>query len=482
MTTPPRLRFAPSPTGYLHIGGARTALFNWLYARRHKGTFVLRIEDTDRARSTQESVNVIFDAMNWLGLDWDEGPGVGGENGPYFQTQRLELYREFAERLIKSGHAYRSYETREELNALREAHKAKTGRDDFRFESPWRDGKEPEPDRPYVVRFKMPRDDTPVGFEDMVYGHIEKRHVDMDDWIMLRPDGVPTYNFGAAVDDHTMSITHVARGDDHINNTPPQLAVFQALGATPPRFAHLPMILGEDKKKLSKRTGSVSVTDYRENGYLPHALINFLARMGWSHGDDEIFTRAQLLEWFDFDSIGRSGGVWNKDKLLWLNNHWMRQMQVEELSELVSEQLRKLGLDAPNDDKLRQIVLLARERAKTTVEIADQSRFFYTSGVTIDEKAGTKELLGKRDLLEAVRERIATGTFEAAALEEWFKDYAEKNGLKLGKIAQPIRVAVTGSTVSPPLFDTLVLIGRDESVRRIDAALSWITEKVPPAA
>jgi glutamyl-tRNA synthetase len=479
----PRLRFAPSPTGYLHIGGARTALFNWLYARKHQGTFILRIEDTDQARSTQASVDVIFEAMRWLGLDWDEGPFVGGPSGPYFQTQRLELYREFSDKLIASGHAYKSYETREELSALREAHKAKTGRDDFRYDSPWRDGREqPREGAPYVVRFKMPRDERPVGFDDLVYGHIEKRHVDMDDWIMLRPDGIPTYNFGAAIDDHTMGISHVARGDDHINNTPPQVAIFQALGATHPQYAHLPMILGEDKKKLSKRTGSVSVTDYRDQGYLPHALVNFLARMGWSHGDDEVFTRAQLVEYFGFDTIGKAGGVWNKEKLLWLNNHWMKQTPVEELAPLFVTQLARRGLTAQDDARTRDIVKLHVERAKTLGEMADHAHFFFTSGVTIDEKAGTKELLGNRPLLEAVRARLATGSFEVPALEEWMKSYAESNQLKLGKVAQPIRVAVTGNTVSPPLFDTLVLVGKDECLARLDAALAWVQAKVPPGA
>ena len=480
--TAPRLRFAPSPTGYLHIGGARTALFNWLYARKHQGTFILRIEDTDQARSTQASVDVIFEAMRWLGLDWDEGPFVGGGSGPYFQTQRLEVYKAYADKLIASGHAYRSYETREELSALREAHKAKTGRDDFRYDSPWRDGREKPRDGAYVVRFKMPRDEQPVGFDDLVYGHIEKRHVDMDDWIMLRPDGIPTYNFGAAIDDLTMKISHVARGDDHINNTPPQVAVFRALGAEPPRYAHLPMILGEDKKKLSKRTGSVSVTDYRDQGYLPHALVNFLARMGWSHGDDEVFTRAQLIEFFNFDAIGKAGGVWNKEKLLWLNNHWMRQAPVDELVPLFVAQLAKRGLTALPDDRTAQIVKLHVERAKTLGEMADHAHFFFSKSVTIDEKAGTKELLGNRPLLEAVRERIATGSLEPASLEEWTKAYAESNQLKLGKVAQPVRVALTGNTVSPPLFDTIALVGKEESLSRLDAALAWIQAKVPPGA
>lgn len=480
MSSAPRVRFAPSPTGYLHVGGARTALFNWLYARRHKGTFVLRIEDTDRERSTAESVNAILDGMRWLGLTWDEGPGVGGECGPYFQTQRLDIYREFANRLIASGHAYRSYETKEELDKAREAAKA-AGQVAFKYDSPWRDRTDGPQDQPHVVRFRMPRTDGAVGFDDLVYGRVEKRFSDMDDWIMLRPDGVPTYNFGAAVDDLTMNITLVGRGDDHVNNTPAQVALLQALGVEPPKFAHFPMILGADKQRLSKRHGAVSVTAYRDQGFLPHALVNYLARLGWSHGDQEIFTRAELIEFFDFDSVGRSAGVFNPEKLLWLNNHWLRETPVDEVASLLAGHLARRGVNAEPDARMQGVVVQLRERAKTLEEMADHAAVFFSNGVTIDEKAGTKHLLGNRELLSDVRERVAQGTFEVAALEEWFKEYAARKELGLGKVAQPIRVAVTGSTVSPPLFDTLVLIGRDECTRRIDAALNWVTEKAPPA-
>jgi glutamyl-tRNA synthetase len=477
----PRVRFAPSPTGYLHIGGARTALFNWLYARRHGGTFVLRIEDTDQERSTDASVNAIFDAMTWLGLDWDEGPGVGGPNGPYFQTQRLPVYKEFADKLIASGHAYRSYETREELAALREKAKA-AGQAAFRYDSPWRDRTDGPVDQPHVIRFKMPRTDRAVGFDDLVYGHIEKRCSDMDDWIMVRPDGIPTYNFGAAIDDLTMGITLIARGDDHVNNTPPQVAVFEALGARVPQFAHLPMILGADKTRLSKRHGAVSVTAYRDQGYLPHALVNYLARFGWSHGDDEVFTRAQLVEYFGFDHVGKTAGVFNPEKLLWLNNHWLRATPVDEVAALLAAHLQRRGLEGSPDARLQQIVLQLRERAKTLEEMADHAAFFFTKGVTIDEKAGAKELLPNRAWLAAVREHLTSAPLEAASLEEWFKQQAEKQGMKLGKLAQPVRVAATGTTVSPPLFDTIVLVGRDEVLRRLDAALAWITAKTPPVA
>lgn len=479
--TSPRLRFAPSPTGYLHIGGARTALFNWLYARHSKGTFILRIEDTDQARSTDESVNAILDAMRWLGLDWDEGPAAGGESGPYFQMQRLPIYRDFAERLIASGHAYRSYETKADLDQAREQAKA-AGQVAFRYDSPWRDRTDGPRDEPHVIRFRMPRDEEPVAFEDLVYGRIAKRHCDMDDWIMVRSDGVPTYNFGAAVDDYTMGVTLVARGDDHVNNTPPQVALFRALGVPPPQFAHLPMILGADKQRLSKRHGAVSVTSYRDMGYLPHALVNYLARLGWSHGDDEIFTRLQLIEYFGFDQVGRNAGVFNPEKLLWLNHHWMRQASAQELAPLLADQLARRDVAAPVDARMLALIAQLQERARTVVEMADHALVFYTQGVTIDPAAGRKHLLGERPLLEAMRERLVQGPVDAPSLEEWTRQYAEQNELKLGKVAQPVRVAVTGSTVSPPLFDTLALLGRDEAVRRMDDALRWIGEQTPPAA
>lgn len=481
MSDAPRLRFAPSPTGYLHIGGARTALFNWLYARRTQGTFVLRVEDTDVERSTDESVNAILDAMRWLGLDWDEGPGVGGESGPYFQTQRLHVYQEYAERLIASGHAYRSYETKEDLDKAREEAKAR-GQIGFRYDSPWRDRADGPRDQPHVIRFKMPRDDRPVGFTDIVYGHIEKRHDDLDDWIMVRPNGMPTYNFGAAIDDLTMNITLVARGDDHINNTPMQVELLHALGAPLPQFAHLPMILGADKQRLSKRHGAVSVTAYRDLGYLPHALVNYLARLGWSHGDQEIFTRAELIAAFGFDHVGKTAGVFNPEKLLWVNYQWMKQSTPAELAPMAAEELHRRGLRASPDERLQRIVAFVQERSKTLLELADQCAVFYPKEIVIDEKAGTKHLLGNRPVLESVRERLADGPFEAAALEEWFKEEAARRELGLGKLAQPVRVAVTGGTVSPPLFDTLELIGREECVRRMDGALQWINEKVPPGA
>lgn len=482
MTTPhPRFRFAPSPTGYLHIGGARTALFNWLLARKLGGTFVLRIEDTDQARSTGESVNAILDAMKWMGLDWDEGPGVGGECGPYFQMQRLPIYKQYAEKLIASGKAYRCWTTKAEMDALREQAKSE-GKPAFKFDSPWRDRTDGPMDEPYVVRFKMPRDDGAEGFDDLVYGYIEKKHSDLDDWVMLRSDGVPTYNFGVVIDDHTMGITTVARGDDHVNNTPMHVGLYKALGAPLPQYAHLPMILGADKARLSKRHGAVSVTNYRDDGYLPDALVNYLARLGWSHGDQEIFTRAELIEHFGFDHVGRTAGVFNPEKLQWVNNQWMKNEGPDALVGLYREQLAREGLEEPDSERAKKLLALYIERQNTLSDVVKAAHFFYVRGVTIDEKAGTKHLLGQRELLEKVRERAATGTFEAGALEEWFNHTSEELGVKLGKMAQPVRVAVTGTAASPSLFETLELIGQDETVRRLDEALVWIGEKSPPAA
>lgn len=480
-TARPRFRFAPSPTGYLHIGGARTALFNWLLARQSHGAFVLRIEDTDQARSTGESVNAILDAMKWLGLDWDEGPGVGGECGPYFQMQRLSIYREYAERLIAEGKAYRCYTTKEEMDALREKAKAE-GQPAFKFESPWRDRTDGPDGAPHVVRFKTPRGDGAYGFDDLVYGYIEKKHSDLDDWVMLRSDGVPTYNFGVVIDDLTMGITTVARGDDHVNNTPMHVGLFQALGPTMPAFAHLPMILGADKARLSKRHGAVSVTSYRDDGYLPDALVNYLARLGWSHGDQEIFSRAELIEHFGFDHVGRTAGVFNPEKLQWVNNQWMKREGPDALVGLYREQLARAGYEEPDTDRARKLLALYIERQNTLADVVKAAAYFYSRGVVIDEKAGTKHLLGNRSMLEKVRDRVGSGAFEAASLEEWFQAYSAELGVGLGKVAQPVRVAVTGNTASPSLFETLELIGRDETQRRLDAAIAWIGEKTPPGA
>jgi len=467
---PVRVRFAPSPTGYLHIGGARTALFNWLWARKEKGTFILRIEDTDRERSTTQSVQAILDGMKWLGLDWDEGPGVEGPHAPYFQTQRLALYEEYADQLIANGRAYRCVCTKEELDKLREqAAKEKRG---FKYPGTCRDRGIPKGTKGAVVRFRMP-DEGATAFRDLVKGEITTQHKELQDEVILRADGVPLYNFGAVVDDVTMEITLVARGDDHIVNTPRQILMYQALGYPVPVFAHLPMILGADKQRLSKRHGAVSVLQYRDDGYLPHALLNYLARLGWSHGDQEIFAPEELVQKFDWEHVGATAGVFNPEKLLWLNQQWIKATPVPELARHVAPLLAQRGVQV-DSERLARVLPPIVERAKTLVDMAEQARTFFEKGVRFDEAAAKKNLTpDTRPLLVEARDLVARRIGEGPhALEQAFRELATQRGLGLGKLAQPVRVAVTGTTVSPPLFETLVLLGRDEALARIDAALA----------
>jgi glutamyl-tRNA synthetase len=467
---PPRVRFAPSPTGYLHIGGARTALFNWLWARQQKGTFILRIEDTDRERSTQESVQAILDGMRWMGLDWDEGPEVGGPHGPYFQTQRLATYEKHAEALIAKGRAYRCDCTKEQLDKLREeAAREKRG---FKYPGTCRDKKLPKGTPRAVVRFRMPEEGATT-FHDLVKGDIATQHKELQDEVILRADGVPLYNFGAVVDDVEMGITLVARGDDHIVNTPRQILMYQALGYPVPTFAHLPMILGADKQRLSKRHGAVSVLQYRDEGYLPGALVNYLVRLGWSHGDQEIFSLQELIEKFDWEHVGATAGVFNPEKLLWLNQQWIKSTPVPELARHVAPLLAKRGVQV-DPEQLARVLPPIVERAKTLVDMAEQARTFFEKGVRFDEAAAKKNLTPEtRPLLVEARDLVARRIGEGPhALEQAFRELAAQRGLGLGKLAQPVRVAVTGTTVSPPLFETLVLLGRDEALSRIDAALA----------
>ena len=464
----PRLRFAPSPTGYLHIGGARTALFNWLWARRTGGRFILRIEDTDQERSTQAAEDAILDGLRWLGLDWDEGPVVGGPHGPYFQMQRLDLYREQAEKLRKAGKAYACTCTRDELDALRR--KAEAEKRQFRYPGTCRD-KPYDPSKPHVIRFRMPEAGATT-FQDLVKGSITTPHDTLQDEVILRGDGVPLYNFGALVDDVTMGITLVARGDDHVNNTARQILMYQGLGVEPPTFAHLPMILGADKTRLSKRHGATSVTAYRDMGYLPGAVVNYLARLGWSHGDQEIFSLEELVKHFDFADVGATAGVFNPDKMLWVNHEWMRALPDDELARRALPHLRAAGLDAADDAKLRHLARVARERARSFGEIAQQFRYFYAP-VELDPKARAKFLTPEtRPQLQAVRDGLAA--MEAPGpegLEKLFQGVAESRALGVGKVAQPVRVALTGGTASPGIYDVVLILGKEESLRRLDAAL-----------
>jgi glutamyl-tRNA synthetase len=457
-----RVRFAPSPTGYLHIGGARTALFNFLLARKEQGVFVLRIEDTDVARSTQESVDAILDAMSWLGLSCNEGP--------FYQSDRFPLYREKVEQLLAEGKAYRCYCTAEELDAKREQALAE-GR------KPKYDGtcrqRTDQPDLPSVVRFRLPEPEGETTFVDRIKGAITFRHEELDDLIIQRSDGTPTYNFVVVVDDAEMGINLVLRGDDHINNTPRQIILYQALGYPVPEFAHVPMILGSDKKRLSKRHGATSVMAYQEQGFLPEALVNYLVRLGWSCGDEEIFSMAELIEKFSLDNVGRSAGVFNPEKLLWLNSHYIKTGDPQRLAELLKPFLAEKGLTTDGGPDLVAAVKSLQERASTLVEMADGAAFYFVEQPVYDEKAQQKFLTSEQKGLFAtlVQELSECTEFNEPLLEAAFARIMEQTDLKFGKVAQPLRVALTGGTASPSIYEVLQVLGKDRSLRRITAAL-----------
>ncbi len=469
-----RTRFAPSPTGDLHIGGARTALFNWLLARHEKGVFILRIEDTDVARSTQESIQVILDAMTWLGMDWDEGP--------YYQTQRISYYQEAAEKLLKEGKAYRCYCTPEELETKREAAfkigiKPKYDRTCLRRTRLARSAKrESIPSgSPSAIRFLSP-DEGKTAVQDLIQGHVEFDNTELDDLIILRSDGLPTYNFSVVVDDATMGITHVIRGNDHLNNTPRQIQIYQALGYPIPKFGHVPMILGPDKKKLSKRHGAQSVMEYKKLGYLPQAVVNYLVRLGWSYGDQEEFTREELIEKFSLDAVGRSAAAINPGKLDWLNSQYIKKIELDELVQRVRPFIEAKGYSNLDPDLLRKAVLSFRERVKTLVEMADLSEFYFREEIAYDEKAA-KKFLGKETapMLEQV---IASLSKESVLRKEnvhrLVQQLAEMRGEPLVKVAQPIRVALTGRSVSPPIDEVMEVLGKEKVIQRLNKAIEKI--------
>ncbi len=478
----PRVRFAPSPTGYLHIGGARTALWNWLYARRFGGTFVLRIEDTDQERSTPESLKAILDGLTWLGIDWDEGPGKNGPFPPYFQMEKIKRYHELAEQLIAQGKAYRDYTTEEQTTQMRREFalsKGLTDKDDlrkagFKYSSPWRDKSE-KLDQPFVVRFRMQPTAAKIGFEDLVHGRLEKPDEDLDDFVLLRTDGIPLYNFGCVVDDHDMQITHVGRGQEHINSTYSQIALYQALSWAPPVFAHFPLIMGANNEKLSKRKHpEADVMAHKRNGILPHALLNFIARLGWSHGNDELFSKEQLIEFFDLKDVGKTNGVWNPEKLISVNQHWLKTDEPKAVAQALLPFLYEAGVsEAVLDAKLEAAVKAFGIRAKTLVEMAQSIKPYYARGVTMDLAAAAKHLdaNGKEMLKLAQAKLVPLTEWTAAAIDPIVEIIANETGAKKGAIAQPIRVAATGGTTSPGIGDTLALLGRDETMRRIDAAL-----------
>jgi glutamyl-tRNA synthetase len=465
-TKPVRVRFAPSPTGALHIGGVRTALFNWLFARHHNGTFILRIEDTDQTRSTDESIRIILDGMQWLGLNWDEGP--------YRQTERMDIYREHLDRLLKEGKAYYCYCTPEELDARRKEALA-AGRPP-KYDRKCRSLTAPVSGRTPAVRF-LSSDEGQTIVRDMIRGTVSFENQQMDDLIIQRSDGLPTYNFAVVVDDVTMQISHVIRGDDHLNNTPRQIQLYRAFGYEPPEFAHLPMILGPDKTKLSKRHGATAVTEYIDLGYLPEALVNYLARLGWSHGDQEVFTIRELEDMFSLDTVGKAPSVFNPEKLLWLNHHYIQQADPTRLARLVLDLLKKDGNIAdgqePDTSWLIRLVRILTERSHTLVEMKNGAVPFIVDTIAIDEKARSKHLTPDAAplLTELVKRLQLVESFTHAEIEKVFADLVSEKGLKLGKLAQPVRVALTGGTVSPGIFEVIEVMGKEKTLQRIRAAL-----------
>jgi glutamyl-tRNA synthetase len=464
-----RVRFAPSPTGHLHIGGARTALFNWLYARHEGGTFILRIEDTDTSRSTDEYIEAIIAGMKWLNLDWDEGP--------YRQTDRFDIYRSYIDKLVSEGKAYRCYCSPEELEQRRQEAIAQ-GRPQ-KYDGRCRDLKEPVPGREPAVRFRMPLEGRTV-VNDMIKGSVVFENSQLDDLIIMRSDGTPTYNFVVVVDDVDMKITHVIRGDDHLNNTPKQLHIYKAMGYEIPQFAHLPMILGSDKARLSKRHGATSVMAYQEMGYLPEALVNYLVRLGWSFGDQEVFTREELVRHFTFENVGKSSSVFNPEKLLWLNSQYIMGSDPAALADLVIPFLVREGIIGEGDTLEKQwlskAIATLKERAKTLVELAASLRYYIAQDVEYQEKAKTKFLTDKSLVhLKELKDALASlPDFSAHELEKVFKAIVEKHAIKLGNLAQPVRVAMTGGTESPGIFEVIEIVGKEKTLRRLERAIATI--------
>ena len=469
-----RTRFAPSPTGYLHIGGVRTALFSWLYARHCGGEFVLRIEDTDRERSTQASVDAILEGMQWMGLDADEGP--------IYQSDRLARYREVLDQLLDQGLAYYCYCTPEELDAVREEQRSQNIKPRYNrkcrdVDDPSRPGIEP------VIRFKNPLEGSVI-FEDLVRGRINISNDELDDLVIARADGMPTYNFAVVVDDMDMGITHVIRGDDHVNNTPRQVNIFNALNASLPIFAHVPMIVGADGQRLSKRHGAVSVLEYRDQGFLPEAMRNYLLRLGWSHGDQEVFSTEEMIGLFDLGEVNRAASAFDLDKLKWLNQHYIKEADADRLGGLLTEGLEARDVDISSGPKPQAVADALRERAQTIDELVDKSLYFYSDFDEYDEGAAKKHLRPvAAELMSDIRGRLERlEAWQAPLIHDALQACVEANGSKLGKIAQPLRVAVSGTAATPPIDITLELVGKERTLKRIDAALGFIAERAEQGA
>ena len=466
---PVRTRFAPSPTGYLHIGGARTALFAWLYARRHDGDFILRVEDTDRERSSEESVQAILDGLAWLGLNVDEGP--------IFQSDRFDLYDQVISQLLAEQKAYRCYCSREELDRVRGEQRQQGLKP--RYNRRCRDAGESKcSEESTVMRFRNPLEGNVI-FEDQVRGKVIISNDELDDLVIARADGTPTYNFTNVVDDIDMGITHVIRGDDHVNNTPRQINIFEALGAEPPSYAHVPMIVGPDGQRLSKRHGAVSVLQYRDDGFLPEALRNYLVRLGWSHGDQEIFSLDEMIEKFDISNVNRASSAFDVDKLRWLNQHYIKGADTTRLTLMLGQRLRGHGVEFQGGPPLSAVVDALRERAQTVEELAKKSHYFFRDFETYEESAAKKHLRPvAASMLEDLLGQLRSITdWQADVIHDAINNTSKSHGAKLGKIAQPLRVAVSGTAATPPIDETLALVGRTKTLQRIERALRYISER-----
>ena len=460
-------RFAPSPTGYLHVGGARTALYSWLVAKAQGGEFVLRIEDTDRERSTQPAIDAILEGMEWLGLNWDRGP--------YYQTKRFDRYKELVDQLLEEDKAYKCFCSTERLEKMREEQMERGEKP--RYDGHCRDNPNASGDS-YVIRFRNPQEGSVI-FDDLIRGRIEFSNQELDDLIIARSDGTPTYNFCVVVDDWEMGITHVVRGEDHINNTPRQINILKALNAPVPYYAHVSMILGDDGKKLSKRHGAVGVMHYRDDGYLPEAVINYLARLGWSHGDQEIFSKEELVKLFKLEDVNKAASAFNTEKLNWLNQHYMKTLPAEQVADALKWQFDQLGVDTSTGPALTAIVGLQADRVKTLKEMAAISRYFYEPVTEFEEKAAKKHLRPvAKEPLEAVKARLVDLTdWTAESIQAAINDTAEALGVGMGKIGMPLRVAATGGGNSPSLDVTLAQLDQQKVVERIDLALAFIAER-----
>ena len=462
-----RTRFAPSPTGYLHIGGARTALFNYLFARHHGGKFILRIENTDRERSTLEATDAILEAMRWLKLEYDEGP--------FYQTERFPLYKEKIQQLLAAGKAYPCVCTPQDLDAKRQLAQTEKRNPSYDGTCRPKEGIIPRlpESKPYTIRFRSLQLGTTI-VNDVVKGDVAFDNRELDDLIIARTDGTPTYNFCVVVDDIEMNITHVIRGDDHLANTPRQIQLYDALGHTLPQFAHVPLILGSDKARLSKRHGATSVTAYRDMGYLSEAVVNYLVRLGWSHGDDEIFSREELIEKFSLESIGKSAGVFNPDKFLWLNSHYLKSRPLGQLAIEIIPFVKAKGYTVPKDmEWLEKMTATLKDRAKTLVELVEQAHFYLSDDISIDEKAAKKFLIPeiKEPLSSLIQKLSNLADFSDGAVQQAFAEVLEQTGLSMGKLAQPVRVALTGSTVSPGIHEVITVLGRERTLKRLNIAI-----------